>query len=357
MNRLKIEPPLLNTANPWCTTLEQLQALYSCPHTGAVTTRTSLPTGFPHDDSVNQYTFYEPSSHKPAGRNPKTPETVNQTASLNTLGYSPKVLAEYLGFVKTISDNLPKSRSSEAQQVLKPFIISVTGTESDVVESYKMISQCQQSVRMPLAMEVNLSCPNIVGKPPPAYTKSSLLSYLSALQREIAEQQKKGTGTLVPIGIKTPPYTYHDQFVNLISALQMSTVPGSPCLISFITATNTLGSSLVLKEEYGKDTTFENALGSANGTGIGGLAGAPLHPLALGNVRIISGLLEQHSAELGHIQIIGAGGVDDYDGYLRMRAVGAAAVGLGTALGRKGLSVFEEINKRIAASTDARSKL
>ena len=43
------------------------------------------------------------------------------------------------------------------------------------------------------------------------------------------------------------------------------------------------------------------------------------------------------------LQIIGVGGVDDGESYKRMRSVGASAVAVGTALGRKGVSVFEEI--------------
>jgi dihydroorotate dehydrogenase (fumarate) len=57
-------------------------------------------------------------------------------------------------------------------------------------------------------------------------------------------------------------------------------------------------------------------------------------------------MLFQHD-ELSHIQIIGVGGVEDAEGFKRMRAVGAAAVGVGTALGRKGIRVFEEISKAL----------
>lgn len=47
--------------------------------------------------------------------------------------------------------------------------------------------------------------------------------------------------------------------------------------------------------------------------------------------------------ETSHVQIIGVGGVEDAAGYRRMRDVGAAVVGVGTALGRKGVEVFGEI--------------
>lgn len=351
MNPLIIKPPLLNSANPWCTTLDQLQELYASPYTGAVTTRTSLLKGFPHDESIHQFTFYNPTTHKAASRNPAQSEDAYETGSLNTLGYSPKPLKEYLGFIKTISDRLPLS----SKHGDKPFIISVTGTVTEVVECYKLISKHQRMVRMPLAMEVNLSCPNIVGKPPPAYDSKALLSYLSALKLEVANQQKEGSDILVPIGIKTPPYTYYDQYVNLISALLASSKENEPrhlpCPVSFITSTNTLGSSLLLTQQL--DRTLE----SANSTGIGGLAGAPLHPLALGNVRTIHGLLHEHSRELGHIQIIGVGGVDDFEGYQRMRTVGAAAVGVGTALGRYGVKIFEKIGDRIQKASVANPRL
>jgi len=116
----------------------------------------------------------------------------------------------------------------------------------------------------------------------------------------------------------------------------LSFAPDVP--ISFITATNTLGSALLL----GPD--LQPALKSGDGTGVGGLAGAPLHPLALGNVRALRAMCDSESA-LKAIQIIGIGGVSDSVGFARMKAVGASAVGVGTALGRRGVGIFEEISK------------
>jgi dihydroorotate dehydrogenase (fumarate) len=259
-------------------------------------------------------------------------------------------LKEYLQYIKTISDALKDSEHD------KPFIISVTGSEDDVVECYKLITSHQTHVQMPLAMEVNLSCPNIPGKPPPAYSSASLLAYLAALKTEIGIMQQSHVPERhghVPIGIKVPPYTYHDQFQALIDALLGSAKaePTSlPCPVSFITATNTLGSSLLLglisHEGEPSHDTFERTINSMNETGVGGLAGAPLHPLALGNVRTIKGMLNQHD-DLQGIQIIGVGGVEDAQGFGRMRAVGAAAVGVGTALGRKGVDVFRDISEAI----------
>jgi dihydroorotate dehydrogenase (fumarate) len=349
-----IQPPLLNSANPWCSSLEQLVDLYSCLHTGAVTTRTSLINGFQHNESIHQFTFYNPVTFATAPKNLST-SGPDETGSLNTLGYSPIPLEEYLGFIQKISDSLPDATPNSQEP--KPFIISVTGTPEDIVACYTLICQTQRKVRMRLAMEVNLSCPNILDKPPPAYDSATLLSYLFALKVVVAYQLSKEPEagkekSHVPIGVKTPPYTYHDQFKGMIKALLDSVhLDGTPdigCPISFITATNTLGSSLLLTPSA--EEGFQHALNSATGAGLGGLAGAPLHPLALGNVYTIRSLLDQHT-DLERIQIIGVGGVEDVEGYKRMRSVGAVAVGVGTALGRKGVKVFDEIEQALKQGT------
>ena len=291
-----------------------------------MTTRTSLLHGFEHDDSIHQYTYFDPHSHSLKAT--PTADAANDSASLNTLGYSPVTLSVYLAIVeKVIADStLPHDQRSK-----KPFIVSVTGSAEAVQECYRKIQVAQSTIDNPLCMEINLSCPNIPDKPPPAYSGSSLAEYLQVLAQEETKLGQKR----VAIGIKTPPYTYFDQFKTLVDALLASSNPNCP--VDFITATNTLGSCLVLG-----DTEGSPALNSASGAGIGGMAGAPLHPLALGNVKTIREMLDKHS-ELRDIDIIGIGGVSDQAGFMRMRAVGAKAVGVGTALGREGIAVFGKI--------------
>lgn len=157
-----------------------------------------------------------------------------------------------------------------------------------------------------------------------------MVEYLDA----VADVDESGDGNAerrVAIGVKTPPYTYHDQFQIMIDALL-----ATRCDVDFVTATNTLGSSLVLAD--GGDP----AINSASGLGIGGMAGAPLHPLALGNVKTIRGMLDREERLRG-VEIIGVGGVGDRAGFERMRAVGAKVVGVGTGLGREGVDVFRNI--------------
>lgn len=324
-----IEPPLLNSSNPWATTNEDLQVLFDCQQTGAISIRTSLLNGFEHDNSIHQYTFFNPLDHSLKAEDVKDGQVPTANGgSLNTLGYSPILLSTYLAMIGKVVTN---STLSDDRRTKKPIIISVTGSAEAVLECYRKIQMAQSSMSNPLCMEINLSCPNIPDKPPPAYSFTSLVEYLELLGKE---QTPPGQNR-VAIGIKTPPYTYHDQFKTLIDALEGAS--NSHCPVDFITATNTLGSSLIMDTKNASP-----AINSATGAGIGGMAGSPLHPLALGNVRIIREMLDQHE-ELKGIDIIGVGGVSDTAGFGRMRAVGASAVAIATALGREGVDVFEKI--------------
>ncbi|EPS43913.1 hypothetical protein H072_2198 [Dactylellina haptotyla CBS 200.50] len=308
MSRINISPPLLNTSSPWATTQDDLAKLYSLSSTGAVATRTSLLyDGFPDDPSIHQHAFISPSS------------------SINSYGYSPHPLKYYLSSIESII-------KSSGQPQKKPFIISVTGPPSVVSICVNEISEWAHKESISAYAEINLSCPNIPNDPPPAYSESDLKDHLSELQA----LQHKSEVPIVPIGFKTPPYTYQHQFDKLVSALE-----AYPGVVSFITATNTLGNSLLLA-----DGGLDPIIASASGTGVGGLAGGSIHPLSLGNVFTIRKMLDKSSKrEIQDIVIIGAGGVSDVHGYQRMRKVGAVAVGLATALGSRGVEIFDEILK------------
>ncbi|KAL8824942.1 MAG: hypothetical protein Q9191_004711 [Dirinaria sp. TL-2023a] len=339
---LDFDPPLLNSATPWATTKEDLQSLYNCQYTGALTTRTCRTEGYPHKDNVHQYCLMNP-EHTIVNHSMNQSQVViasggtETISSLNTLGYSPISFLEYINIVREMV-----SQSEPSMQ--KPIIFSVTGSAPQMKEYYFEISKLKSEMNSRLLMEINLSCPNIAGKPPPAYSEEELTSYLRALAVAVQEMKDSFAGhgitPAMEVGIKMPPYTYRDQFVSLISALRAV----EPCPVSFITATNTLGSCLLLYD------SLSPALNSETGTGIGGLGGATLHPLALGNVRTIRSMLDEHK-QLRHISIIGVGGVNDEAGYRRMQSVGADAVAVGTGLGNEGLAIFKKIMSS-AADTD-----
>ncbi|VUC36946.1 unnamed protein product [Clonostachys rosea] len=334
---LQFHPPLVNSACPWATDLACLKALLESPSTGAVTTRTSLLAGFDHQPQRHRFTFFNPGAPNTSdgdtysfpdepGRSITGPDAAAHTASLNTLGYSPTPLQGYLDMIRQLAAESPSSR--------KTFIVSVTGSPDDIASCYAAVAALAPQVQFPLALEVNLSCPNIPGRPPPAYDPSSLRLYMAALSGEPA----------IPVGIKTPPYTHAGQYQALLGTLAEE---GAGAKLSFITATNTLGSCLVMAGD--DDGVTGPALPLGDSGGIGGMAGPPLHPLALGNVATIRKMLDEGNGSLRHIAIVGVGGVSDGGGYRRMRAVGASMVGVGTGLGTEGVDVFAKIERDIGS--------
>ncbi|KAL7786263.1 hypothetical protein V8C37DRAFT_392751 [Trichoderma ceciliae] len=350
--KLTLHPPLLNSASPWATTEAHLRTLLLCPSTGAVTTRTSLLDGFPHSPGRHRYAFFDPATGRASpGTFSGPPEDSNTNvladadadtgrqplATLNTLGYSPLPLSQYLSIISSLA---PTATSSSSPP--KTIIISVTGSAAEISTCHDLISEFSSSCPFPLAMEINLSCPNIPNLPPPAYSSSSLRSYLDILPSE----------SPIPVGIKIPPYTHAGQFELLTSSLlgnkseqppSSASIPASK--LSFLTATNTLGSCLLLGS---LDSSYEYRE-TLPGEGIGGMAGPPLHPLALGNVATLRRKFDA-DPRLAHLDIIGVGGVYNGEGYRRMRQVGALAVGIATALGRQGVEVFATIEEEISSA-------
>lgn len=333
--KISINPPVLNSACPWATTAANLRDLLETPNTGAVTVRTSILSeqGFDHQPAKHRYVFFDASSGLSHSRGsadgPEFRDSSDSsadelaTASLNTLGYSPFSLGTYLDILTGLSRNL--------RHVSKTVIISVAGTPGDVRRCHDLILRRSAAIHFPLAMEINLSCPNIDGAPPPAYDAQQLVQYFSALPALTGtENGNNGEAASIPIGIKTPPYTYEGQFQALATALRAGTAASK---ISFVTATNTLGSCLLL------DGATVPVL---PGAGIGGMAGPPLHPLALGNVTALRRVLDGDH-KTAHIDVIGVGGVGDAAAYRRMRAAGAVAVAVATALGKRGIAVFDDI--------------
>lgn len=141
-----------------------------------------------------------------------------------------------------------------------------------------------------IAVEINTSCPNIEGHPPPSYDISSL----RPLVKSVAEVCSADPS--LAVGIKLPPYVYARQFVDVIDFIASFTeeVGGkkrNP--IAFLTCTNTLGSSLMFGDQVIKEdqAVAEAAGGFALPATWGGLAGESLHPLSLGCVKGFLGLM------------------------------------------------------------------
>ena len=250
--------------------------------------------------------------------------------------------------------------SSAHEGSTKPFIISITSSSPislasmlDAIQTLRAKFRDSEGTISRIGIELNTSCPNIKGSPPPAYHMAGLKPILDVFARYFWEDP-----TLV-IGLKLPPYVYSTQFDELLQVIATYSQPHpgdesrrtSP--FAFLTSTNTLGQTLFFVEQAvplvpsGSKTAdaSDGATEFALPVALGGMAGEALHPLALGNVYTLRRLLDAHEdTSLREISIIGVGGVTTRAAHLRMRRAGASVVACATILVHEGVGVFEKLS-------------
>jgi dihydroorotate dehydrogenase (fumarate) len=259
---------------------------------------------------------------------PQVAFSSSSTSSLNSYGYSPHNLAQYLTWIEVILGAAPAP---------KPFIISITASDADAMAATIAAVQALRAKSPTFAgigIEFNTSCPNIRGSAPTGYAFAALAPLLEVLA---AAWRADSSLTL---GLKLPPYVYAAQFSAVLDALRVLSTADGRNPIAYFACTNTLGNSLLFAEQV------EVApVGSAFAvpTALGGLAGDALHALALGNVYSFARLLaaETPASGLREIVIVGIGGVTSAEAAARMRAAGAAVVGSATLFGKEGVHAFK----------------
>ena len=203
-----------------------------------------------------------------------------------------------------------------------------------------------------IGIELNTSCPNIAHAPPPSYTPSVLSPLLAVLAMSYWSDRT------LTIGLKLPPYTYSTQFTDvysLIAGLSRDIDGERYNPISFLSCTNTLGSSLLFASQTltsqtrnpkPKDAEEEELSLFALPTPLGGLAGEAIHALSLGNVYTFSKLLSGSTdPAVRRIVIVGIGGVTTAAAVSRMKRAGASVVACATLLGREGVQAFEILSQ------------
>ncbi len=200
-------------------------------------------------------------------------------------------------------------------------------------ENIEMLTQVQNSTFSGL-VELNLSCPNISGKPQTGYD----------FKRTDEVLKKVFSFYTKPLGVKLPPYFDMVHFEMMAEILNRYP-------IQFVTCINSIGNALYIEDE----TVVIKPKG-----GFGGIGGAYVKPTALANVRMFYNLLKKD------IAIIGCGGVETGRDVFEHILCGASMVQVGTQLMKEGTSVFsrliselEEIMKQKKYDTleDYRGKL
>lgn len=274
---------LMNAAGVWCMTREELEGVKNS-QAGTFVTKTAT---------------LEARAGNPEPRYVNVP-----LGSINSMGLPNQGLDYYLDYLLDLQDTEPE----------RTFILSLVGLSPE--ETHQLLKTVQASAFAGL-VELNLSCPNVPGKPQIAYdfeTTEQLLSEVFAYFTK-------------PLGIKLPPYfdiVHFDQAAAIFNQFPLV----------FINCVNSIGNGLYIEEE---------TVVIRPKNGFGGIGGEYIKPTALANVHAFYQRLKPE------IQIIGTGGVMTGRDAFEHILCGASMVQLGTSLQKEGLAIFERVTTELRA--------
>lgn len=280
--------PFMNAAGVLCSTAADLQEMSSSESGSLVTKSCTLA---------------------PREGNPEPRYQALPLGSINSMGLP------NLGF-----DFYAQYASHRHDYKSKPLFVSVSGLS--VEENVVMCTHLKDiaaSHTPGMMLELNLSCPNVPGKPQIAYDFDAMRQYLDAVSKAYGR----------PFGVKLSPYfdmTHFDMAAEVLNGCR---------LLTFITCVNSIGNGLVI------DPTSETVVIKPK-KGFGGLGGKYILPTALANVRAFyERCPDKH--------ILGCGGVyTGEDAFLHILS-GASMVQVGSALHEEGTAIFARLIQELKA--------
>lgn len=213
----------------------------------------------------------------------------------------------------------------------KPYMVSISGKNiADNLQMLQKISSAIESGSVNIAaVELNLACPNIVGKPTIGYD----FEQMEDVMKQVASLPCFTTGSkpLFPLGIKMPPYFDRPHFEMAAAILNKY-----KHIVSYVASINTIGNALAI------DFHAEMPAIRAKG-GFAGLSGPAVKYTALANVKQMRELLENS------IDVVGVGGVQTGRDAFEMILCGATAVQVGTCHWTEGPGCFDRICDELKA--------
>lgn len=236
--------------------------------------------------------------------NPEPRYVATSLGSINSMGLPNRGYGFYLDYAKA------------HDYTAKPLFMSVAGLSVD--DNLKMIAAIRDAAT-PAIVELNLSCPNVPGKPQIAYDFDAMDRMLAAVTA-IYER---------PFGVKMPPYfdiAHFDQAAEILNRYPT---------LAFVTCINSIGNALVI------DIERESVVIKPK-DGFGGIGGDYVLPTALANVNAFHRRCPDK-------RVIGCGGVKTGEHVFMHLLAGASLVQVGTALQEEGPSIFARLNAELAA--------
>jgi dihydroorotate dehydrogenase (fumarate) len=288
LGELEINGCISNASGPRCTDLDELKEIDKS-HSGLVLSKSAT------------LEFRE--------GNPKPRYRDNEWGSINSMGLPNNGIDYYLGLTS---------------QIEKPYFISVNGlTYEDTLEIISKIMNRSEFIQ---GIEINLSCPNIVGKGQIAYDTSMMRKYLNGIFEKMSHNRCD-----FAIGVKLPPYFDFSQFED--SAKVLMEYP-----LDFITCINSIGNGLIIDGEN------ESAIIKPK-NGFGGIGGKYIKPTGLANVRKFYEIFKSYGSK---IKIIGCGGIENGMDAFEYILCGAEMVQIGTQYYKEGKKCFKRIERELA---------
>lgn len=178
------------------------------------------------------------------------------------------------------------------------------------------------------AIELNLACPNVPGKPVIAYDFEQMDDVLR--QMTAHPDIRSGAKTL---GVKLAPYFDRPHVERAVAIILQYPV-------RYIVSINTIGNALFV------DAETECASIAPKG-GFGGLGGGFVKNTALANVRMLSTILAERGRS--DVDVVGVGGVASGADAFELILCGAKAVQVGTCHWSEGAGCFGRIASELEA--------
>ena len=205
----------------------------------------------------------------------------------------------------------------------KPYMVSISGkTMDDNLLMIKRVIEVNKKTGKISCLELNLACPNIIGKPIIAYDFEQMKTVLSTVAAVPGIQSLK-------LGVKLPPYFDGPHFEAAAAVLN-----SHKHIVAYVATINTIGNALAL------DLVAEMPCISSNG-GFAGLSGKAAKYTALANVRKMRLLLNKS------IDVVGVGGIETGQDAFEHILCGATAVQVGTCHWREGPKCFDRIHDEL----------
>ncbi|HFR4577436.1 TPA: dihydroorotate oxidase [Streptococcus suis] len=272
---------VMNAAGVWCMTKEELDGVKNSAAGTFVTKTATLE--------------YREGNPEPRYKN-------IPLGSINSMGLPNQGLDYYLDYLLELQEEEPE----------RTFVLSLVGMSPD--ETHTILKKVQDSAFKGL-VELNLSCPNVPGKPQIAYDFETTETIL----REVFAYFTK------PLGIKLPPYfdiVHFDQAAAIFNQFPLK----------FVNCVNSIGNGLYIEDE---------SVIIKPKNGFGGIGGEYIKPTALANVHAFYQRLKSE------IQIVGTGGVLTGRDAFEHILCGASMVQIGTTLQKEGLAAFDRITQEL----------